>query len=279
MGTVAEVISPDVRAPRIVFAEARRIEDIFSSYKRGATVFQLNKNGSVNAPHELLEVLSYARKMCQITGERFDITIGPLSSLWKQAFQQKELPTKAEIANSKKSIGMDGLAITGSTITLTKSDMILDFGALAKGYAIDRALEKLKEAGIGSALINIGGDVYCLGRKFGKQWSVGVRHPRQKERIIDTIKVENAAVVTSGDYEQFMQINGIRYSHVINPLSGYPVSNAVVSVTVVADSCMVADAVATSLFLLGKEEGLKILKNHEGVKNITVLEENDVSDT
>ena len=116
-----------------------------------------------------------------------------------------------------------------------------------------------------------------MGAKFGRPWRLGLQHPRRKELIVDSLEVKDSAVATSGDYEQFMEIDQKRYSHVINPETGYPVENDIVSVTVVAKDTVTADAVATSIFLLGKEKGKKIFQNYEGVKKIIIITKDEVS--
>jgi len=276
MGTIIEVTSADSRASKIVFDEMKRIESIFSIYKEDSLISKLNKNGEIDYNQEIASLVKKSLKFYRLTGGRFDVTIGPLVKLWKNAIKVRKIPTKEEIKDAMELVGSDKLVLTKDKIQLNKQRMILDFGAFAKGYAVDQAIKKLKENGINSAIVNVGGDTYCLGSKFGKPWKVGIRHPRNTKRIIETLEISDAAVVTSGDYEQFVVIEGNRYSHIINPRSGYPVDKGVVSVTIVADSCIIADAVATSVFLLGKKAGLRIFEEFRGIERIVVFTDKDL---
>jgi len=145
--------------------------------------------------------------------------------------------------------------------------MKLDLGAIAKGFAVDVAVKKLKELGVNSCLINAGGEIYCLGRKHGKPWKVGVKHPRSSD-MIEYLELENKAVATSGDYEQFFLLQDTHYSHIIDPRTGCPADSGIVSVTVIADDCLTADALATSIFILGKTDSRELIKNFSNIKTI-----------
>jgi len=276
MGTVVEVISPHPEASEIVFDELRRIESIFSVYKQDSLISKLNNLGFIEYNQEITDLLKKSLEFYKFTDGRFDVTVGPLTKLWKEAINQRKIPSQKLIEERKRLVGMQKVLFTADKIELKETGMSLDFGAIAKGYAVDKAVEKLKEKKIDSAIINAGGDIYCLGSKFGQPWNVGIQHPRDKKRIIKVLKLKNKAVATSGDYEQFMEINNQRYSHIIDPQTGYPVKNDVISVTIIADSCMIADAVATSIFLLGKEIGEEKFKNMKGIEEIIVLTKHDL---
>jgi len=144
--------------------------------------------------------------------------------------------------------------------------MKIDLGGIAKGYAVDKAVKKLLAENINSCLINAGGQVFCLGDKFGRPWRVMIKNPHSQSQRGYLIEVKNMAVATSGDYEQFFLKDNKRYCHIINPKTGYPIQNNIVSVTVIAHDGLTADALATSIFVLGKEKGEELAKKFPDVK-------------
>lgn len=278
LGTVVEVISPYQEAADIVFKEIKRVENIFSTYLKGSAVSHLNKTGFLNTNFEVAHLIEESKKFSKLTNGQFDITVGPLTKIWKDAFIKNRIPDKVEIKNSLKLVGFDKIYIDKNShnIRFKEKGMKIDLGAIAVGYAVDCAVKELKRKGIDSAIINAGGDIYCLGTKFGRPWRIGLQHPREKENILSTLELKDMAVTTSGDYEQYMKIGKKRYSHIINPKTGYPIDNDVISVTVIAKDTITADAVATCVFLLGKEKGLETFSNYKGIKKIIVLTESDV---
>ena len=162
-----------------------------------------------------------------------------------------------------------------SVVSFLKEGVKIDLGAIAKGYAVDRAIRKIRELRVKSCLIDAGGDIYCLGNKEGDLWQVGIRHPRKKNEIMDIIKLESKAVATSGDYEQMFILNDKRYSHIIDPKTGYPADKGIISVTVIAPYCLTADALATSIFVLGKNKGMDLV-NYYGNSEALIYNEEDI---
>ena len=145
----------------------------------------------------------------------------------------------------------------------------IDLGAIAKGFAVDCAIRKLKEQGISSCLINAGGDIYCLGDKSGKPWKVALQNPRQSG-LLDHLKLKDRAVATSGDYQQFFIKGSKRYSHILDPRTGYPADRGVISSTVVAPDCLTADALATAIFVIGKDKGSLLAQKFKDVELIVI---------
>jgi thiamine biosynthesis lipoprotein len=152
--------------------------------------------------------------------------------------------------------------------------MKIDLGAIAKGYTVDCAVRKLRESGIKNCLVNAGGQIYCLGDKFGRPWRIAIRNPR-KSGLWDYLELRNKAVSTSGDYEQYFTKGNKRYSHILNPKTGYPVDSGIISATVIADDGLTADALSTSIFVLGKEKGRELAQNFTDAK-VEIIEEKDV---
>lgn len=278
MGTEVEVISPYPEAAKIVFDEIERVEKVFSPYVASSCISHLNDTGFLNTNFEVASLIEQAKAYSELTGGMFDISILPVATLWKKSFKTREIPKPQEIEEALQYVGSDKIYIDheSKNIKLKQRGMGIDVGALAKGYAIDAAVKELKRNGIDAAVVRAGGDMFCLGTKHTQPWKVGLQHPRKKGKIVTTLTLQNQAVATSGDYQQFIDVGSNRYHHIINPKTGYPVQSGVVSVSVIAKDAMTADVVATCVFLLGKEQGLKVFKNHPGVEQIIVLTKVDM---
>lgn len=278
LGTVVEVVSPYKEASGIVFQEIERVEKVFSLYRDDSFVGNLNKTGFLNTNFEVFSLIKKAGIFYGITDGRFDITVAPLAIIWKDALKENKIPSEGEIKSALELVGFDKISLDNESknIKLMKKGMQVDFGAFAKGYAVDCAIKELKEKGIDSAIINAGGDIYCLGTKSSQAWKVGLQHPRDKNKLLTNLELKDSAVATSGDYEQFVEIDGKRYSHIIDPKTGYPVENDIISVTVVAGDTLTADAVATCIFLLGKDRGRQIFENYKGVQKIIIITRGDM---
>ncbi|MBD3264717.1 MAG: hypothetical protein GF375_06415 [Candidatus Omnitrophica bacterium] len=255
-GTYLEIISPDPRSARIVYEEFLRLDKIFNKYDPDSEISRLNKNRSISdASDELIEVLELSAKIGDLTSFSFDITCAKLYDLWKDIIGKQAIsfPHPASVSAAKNSCCKRCVDIDekNNRISLDNKNTLIDLGGIAKGYMVDEAVERLKEEGITSALINAGGDIYCLGKNRGKLWSIGIKDPEDPGRFIKRLDLSDAAVATSGDYEQFFEYKGNRYSHLINPRTGYPADSGVVSVTVVGRSCAVADSLATAVCIDG----------------------------
>lgn len=181
-------------------------------------------------------------------------------------------PDPGELAAALARVDFRGLEIDAenSRARLARPGQAIDLGAIAKGYGVDRAVQLLKEHGVVRALVDLGGDVYALGtRPDGTPWRLGIRHPRRAGQILGILHVSDAAVATSGDYERYFEYEGVRYSHIVDPRTGWPAME-LASVTVVAPHGVWADALSTAVFVLGKEEGLALLESLPGVEGILV---------
>ncbi len=268
MGTFVEVTSSDPRAAEIVFKEFKRLEDIFSLYNEESELSRLNAAGNMVVSPELFEVIKKARDIYDLSGGAYDVTVAPLALLWKKAIRDSEFPPDASIKAARALVGFDYVRLDNKTQTvwIFKSGAKIDLSSLAKGYAVDSAVAKLKKAGINSAIVNGGGDLYCLGENHKRLWSVGIRDPRSDKKVIKRIKLKDEAVATSGDYEQFFVFKNKRYSHIINPKTGYPADSGILSATVIAPDAMTADALATALVVLGTVEGEAFLSHFKGIR-------------
>ena len=254
------------RAIEKAFEEISRVEGVFSVFKADSEISKINRLGAGRAlkiSDEVFNLIEKSVEYSKKTDGAFDITVKPLVDLWRAAKASGKLPEEAQLqaALAKTSSRNIVLNKAGKTISFRKEEMALDFGGVAKGYATDMAIFILKENGIRNAIVAIGGDMYCLGRRSAnRMWDVGIRHPRKMGTILFRLNLENKAIDTAGDYEQFFLLNGRRYSHIIDPRTGMPVGDNVVSATVVADDAATADILATSLCVLGPG-GMKIAKS------------------
>jgi thiamine biosynthesis lipoprotein len=274
MGTVVEVISPDKQAARIAFREIKRVENLLSFYKDDSEISRLNKQGRLEVSPDTLLVIKKAGESWEATQGAFDITIGPLMELWGFYNKEYRLPGDLEIKEKLNLIGFDKLRINDNIIEFKIKGMKIDLGGIAKGYAVDCAVDRLRLAGINSALLNAGGDIYCLGDKRGSPWRVAVRKERGRGPA-GYLELKDKAVATSGDYEQYFMVDKVRYCHILNPKTGRPADSGVASVTVIADDCLTADALATSIFILGEKKGRILAKRYNAkVKIYTDVQNN-----
>jgi len=267
MGTFVEVVSADKRAAGIAFAEIQRIENLLSKYNPRSEVSQLNKLGKLKVSPEAFYIIKKAIEFWRLSDGAFDITVVPLADLWGFTDKKYKLPKDQKIRNVLNLIGSDKIILQDkdNVVKFRIPGIKIDLGAIAKGYAVDCAVKKLKEAGINSCLINAGGQIYCLGDNFGTPWKVAIKNPRGKT-VIGYLKLKDKAVATSGDYEQYFFKNNKRYSHILNPKTGYPADSGIVSVTVVAQDGLTSDALATAIFVLGKAKGQALVKRFPDIE-------------
>jgi len=273
MGTFVEVISPDKRGAAIAFAEMKRIDNLLSKYNPESEISRLNKLGELKVSAETLYILRRAKEFWLLSDGAFDVSVGPLADLWGFTDKQYRSPDTEEIKKTLVRVGMDKIVFNDkdSVVKFSVQGMRIDLGAIAKGYAVDCAVKKLKAAGIRSCLINAGGQIYALGDRFGRGWKIAIRNPRS-QGFTDYLTLKDKAVATSGDYEQYFFHRHKRYAHIFNPKTGYPADSGLVSVTVIAPDGLTSDALATSIFVLGKDKGEKLAKKFSGTK-VKIIEE------
>ena len=253
------------------FREISRIEDIMSAYKPNSELCSLNKAGEQEISRELLYVINKARYASELSNGAFDITCKPLIDLWHNARKTNEVPDTQNILNTLSLVEYRNILTKNNNVKFNKAGMKIDLGALAKGYAVDMAMDLIKNYDIKGALIDAGGDIRAIGkREDGKLWEIGIKHPRERNRIIGLINLENSAVATSGDYERFFMLNGKRYSHIIDPRTGYPVDNQIVSVSVFSSDCLTCDSLATALTVLGEKKGMELIEKLKGAEALII---------
>lgn len=276
LGTYLEVVSSDERAAEIVYREVRRLEAIFNQYDSGSEVYKINSNPGtkVVVSEELIELIVKAKKYYQLTEGAFDISRGKLYNFWKNRISQGNIffSDSKKIDDLRQSGGINKIKIDpdGNTVKI-KEGVQLDLAGAAKGYIVDKAVKKLKESGILSALVNAGGDVYCLGENRNRPWQVGVKNPLGG--ATKSLALSDQAVATSGNYQQFLKKKGRIYSHLIDPRTGYPVVRQFLGLTVVAKECWEADILATAFFINGWKFTRDFLKENPEIKAYLVFED------
>ncbi|MEA2063074.1 MAG: FAD:protein FMN transferase [Gemmatimonadota bacterium] len=257
-----------------VFEEAARIHSVFTPGNRDSELSRLNNSRGSGEPvalsSEMARMLSAALGFRDLSGGLFDPAMGDLIGLWGFNSQPSKpgLPDSLEIvALLDTTLLSRGLAFNeaGPALLLEKRAGRLDMGGIAKGYAVDRAIEVLQAAGVRNALVNLGGEIGVLGAgSNGRTWRVGVQHPRRQNGHLGVIELTDGIfVATSGDYENYFYSGGRRYHHILNPRTGYPAACQVASVTVVGRSCLEADALATILVLMGPGQGFEFLESRD----------------
>lgn len=243
---------------RRAFAEMHRLDTLWSNFVEKSEVVRLNRARTIPVSAETRNLIEKAIALGAATGGAFDITVEPLVRLWGFYDHSYRLPESPELKNLLRRVDYHQVAVRGDTVVLGDG-VNLDLGGVAVGYAVDRIVEILLSGGLSEGLVDAGGDIRVFGDRV---WRIGIQHPR-REGVIRVLKLKNRAVSTSGDYENFFEVGGRRYCHIIDPKTGYPVSHWV-AVTVIAPSALEADAYATALFVLG-DNGVELLQALPGV--------------
>jgi len=279
MGTKVEIIAQgkkeDILEDAVdkAFKDIERLERKLSRYNPDSMISRINQSAGespVRVDDETFMLIQKSVEVCAQSNGAFDITILPVLMLWKIDNDNPVPPDDADVKEKLKQTGCQKIVLDEKTHTvfLPEKGMGIDLGGIAKGYAVDSAVRVLKNNAVRSGLVNAGGDIVVFGAR-GKGMAIGIQHPREREKIIAKIYLSDGAIATSGDYERFYIYNGVRYSHIINPKTGYPVQGEA-SVSVKADSCLVADAWSTALFVMGREAGMKILQSHPGIEALFI---------
>jgi len=263
------------------FKEMERIEKVFSKFNKNSEVSNINRLAGlekVAASEEVFKLTEKSVYYSRISDGAFDITAAPLMEIWGFVRRHKSIPDKETIENALEGVGYKNIELDPKKLSvkfLNKKTKI-DFGGIAKGYAVDRAKDVLVSRGIKNGLVNLGGNIFALGSAPGnKAWKIGVEDPRNKGKLLRSFELTNRAISTSGNYERFFEIGGKRYSHIINPLTGEP-CQGIISVTVAADSAEQADGLSTAIFVMGEEKGLNLAKSIKGIKVLILKEDGKI---
>ncbi len=293
MGTFVEiqVFEPKMEAKTVQHAiekamdEIEGVSRIMSSFDVKSDISRVNAEAGrkwVSVNPKTIEVLNKALRLSEMSDGVYDISVGRILELWGFSGNgQRDIPEKKEIETAMLGVGFEKVSIDEENNRVKFKNLYtkIDLGSIAKGYAVDLAACSLKRSGIKNALVNAGGDIYSMGsNKDGHGWVVGIRHPKEKNEIIGTLAIKDKAVVTSGNYENFFIKDGEKYSHIIDPGTGYPVENNIVSVTVVSFDTATADGLATMIAISGANKGLEIVKALKDTECIIIMEhDNNIS--
>ncbi len=247
-------------------AAANRSFSIYDTLSWPARFNQGEWGNSVILPDPLRKVIAFSLKLSGESSGAFDITVHPLVKLWD--FRKAKIPTPLQIEETLKHVGFENLNLVADSVLIrSSSDINIDLGAVAKGFIADSLADYIQHTpGMIAGLINVGGNIKTFGKKpvDGGRWKIGVRNPRANDSIWCTLEInDDEAVATSGDYERyFLGNDGHRYSHIIDPLTGYPVQFTLVGVTVTGHSAMVCDGLSTAIFALGINDGVRFMKTY-----------------
>ena len=279
MGTDLEMIvsSTDEAKADKAFAsvenEMKRIEDEMSEWKEKTFVSAINNNAGIRAvsvPSDLFKVIWAAVTVSKLTDGAFDITWASMRGVWDFSPGHERVPSASEVKERLKLVDYRDIVLDEkkNTVFLKRKGMAIGLGAIAKGYAVDRATQILAKEGIRDSIVKAGGDMRVQGLDNGKPWEIGIKHPRKKE-LLAKFGLTNVSVSTSGDYERFFIKDNVLYHHIIDPRTGFPARGAM-SVTVLAPDTMTSDALSTALFVLGPDKGLELANKLNGVEAIIV---------
>lgn len=255
--------------------EIIRIEDLISSWDQKSETSRINRNAGIAAVEvskELFDLIFRAQQISKLSSGAFDLTFAAIDKLWNFDGKESEMPNPDTLKASVFNIGYQLIELDEESLTvfLPKKGMKIGFGAIGKGYAADRAKQLLVERGVLGGIINASGDMNTWGTKpDGSSWTIGIVNPMNNKKVFSWFSLEHNAVVTSGDYEKFTQINGRRYSHIIDPRTGIP-SQGIVSCTVFAGKAELADAIATAIFVMGVESGLFLIDQLPNIEAILI---------
>lgn len=263
--------------------EIRRIEKLISSWDAASQTSEINRNAGirpVEVSAELFALITRSLGISKLTDGAFDITYASMDRIWKFDGSMQQMPSPGDIRASVAKVGFGQVVLDkdARTVFLKLEGMKIGFGAIGKGYAADRAKELLMAEGVQAGIINAAGDMNTWGKQpNGKPWQVAITNPMDKNKVFALLPIAHGgAVVTSGNYEKYEEFNGKRYTHIIDPRTGYP-SSGIASVTVFAPKAELADALATSVFVMGIETGLDRINQLPQVECIIIDDQGNIA--
>jgi thiamine biosynthesis lipoprotein len=287
MNTVAKIvaIAPDEKTAQLsidsAFKEIYRLEKLMNRYDPNSQLSKVNKLAAkepVKVDKDLFDVLQQSVYYSRLSGGAFDITVGPLVDLWRKCAEANSLPTETQLAQVKKVIGYDKIILDANnfSIQFTTQGVSLDLGAIAKGFAADKAVEEMKKCGAIGGMVSIGGQIGCFGLTEQKsKWAIGIQNPVKSENNHNIAKLllSDMAVSTSGNYERFYKIGGKKFSHIFNPETEIS-ADELASVTIIAANGSETDALATAVSVLGAKRGMELIEKIQGVEAILIGADN-----
>lgn len=286
MGTVVTVTLYDSNDEGIldkVFTKVKELESTLSINENGTLVDKINESAGiepVKVDYDTYTVIKKGLECAKLSNGLFDISVGPIVKLWNIGLPEAKVPTQEEIDSRIPLVGYSDVELNDeeNTVFLKRQGMMIDLGGVAKGYTADVISDILTEEGVKSAIIDLGGNIFAHGLKVdGSTWRIGIQNPfSDRGDIIGTITVKNKSIVTSGIYERYIEKDGIKYHHILSPKTGYPYENEIAGITIISDKSSDGDALSTSVFAMGVEEGMKFVNTQEGIDAIFVTKDNKI---
>ncbi len=255
--------------------EISRIEKLISSWDPLSQTSEINRNAgskAVGVDSELFELIERSIQISKLTDGAFDISYASMDRIWKFDGSMTEMPSEEKIKESVSRVGYKNIILDSKngTVFLKQKGMKIGFGAIGKGYAADKAKKLLQKNGVLAGIINASGDMNTWGKQVdGSYWKVAITNPMDKSKAFGLLLIKEGAVVTSGNYEKYVTFNEKRYSHIIDPRTGYP-TQGILSVTVFAPKAELADALATSVFVMGIETGINLINQLPKIECIII---------
>jgi len=264
-----------------VIAEVTRIENLISDWIPESQVSQINSQAGlrpVKVDREVFELTQRAISLSKVTDGAFDISFAAMDRIWKFDGSLTEMPSAEIIKKSVEKVGCKNIILDSinSTIFLKTQGMKIGFGALGEGYAADKCREMMLDRGVKSGIVNGSGDMSTWGKQpDGSDWTIGITNPMKEGALVAVVPLREGAVVTSGSYEKYVILNGKRYSHIINPATGYPASG-LCSVTVFGPSAEQANSYSTSMMVLGKDKAIALIKKYPAYSYILITDQGQI---
>ncbi|NPV45184.1 MAG: FAD:protein FMN transferase [Firmicutes bacterium] len=286
LGTIITVQIYDKASDKLfdeIFNRLKEIENKMTINEKNSEIMLVNSNAGTKftkVSDDTFYVVEKGKYFSELSGGRFDISIGPLVKLWNIGTEGAEIPDRRQIEEKKSLVDYNGVLLNSEkkSIMLKKTGMMLDLGGIAKGYAADEVAKILKENNIKHAIINLGGNVLAYGSKpDGSEWRIGIQNPfSSRGDYVGIVNVINKQVVTSGIYERYFEAKGKIYHHILDPETGYPVENNLVSVTVIADKGIDADSLSTSAFAMGLENGFNLIEGLDNTEAVFITNDSKI---
>ncbi len=281
MGTVISQKVFGANGPTAVDEATTKIEDLDKLLTFNDTqgdTYRLNQNAGImgiELDPATVKIINKAQEISEMSHGAFDITVGPLVKTWQIGTDAQRIPSQEELNRLLPLVNYEDIDIDNNVVTIKNKGQMIDLGGIAKGYAGDAVIEVYRRQGITSAFINLGGNVVTLGNKpDGAPWKVGIRDPRPagnpSGKDIGIVKVTDKAVVTAGDDQRYFMENGRRYHHILDPKTGYPAESDLMSVTLITESSLDADALDTAVYILGLEKGRELIRQYGGVEAVFI---------
>ncbi len=255
-------------------------DKVFSAHREDSELYSVNHRNSsrIKVSRELADIINKGLEYGELSGGAFDISIEPVKELWDFKAENAKLPDAKLLEEALADVDYTSVRVDGEYIEFDNSGTKLDFGAIAKGYIADRIKETLIKSGVKSAIINLGGNVLCIGHKpSGEDFIIGIQDPDEaRNSTVGVVHIDDMSVVSSGIYERFIDVEGVRYHHILNPDTGYPYDNGIAGVSIVSKESVVGDALSTACLSLGAKEGMKLIDSTDGVYGYIILKDGTV---